>query len=124
MISYKEFEIMKETAFIINTSNGGFINVMALYEAIKNNKLKGAVLDVIECNEWRNNTQEFSNLLHDRSYECLENTVIASELMECDNVIITPRIAYNTVETTEKILQTSLKDIMDCFKGRCINRVV
>lgn len=124
MISYKELDIMKDDAFLINTSDGSLVDTMALYNAIRNNKLGGAALDVIECNEWRNNTQEFDNRLKNLSYTCLENTIAACELMECDNVIITPRIAYNTQESTEKILEISINDIKTYFKGGYSNRVV
>ena len=124
LVSYKEFELMKESAIIINTSNGGLIDTLALYYAIKNNKLGGAVLDVIECNEWRNNTQEFNNKSKNLSYECLEYTIAATELMESDNVIITPRIAYNTKDSTETILKISFRDIKDYFKGGHSNRVI
>ena len=124
MISYKEIEIMKDSAYIINCSNGELINTIALYDGIRSNKLRGVALDVTECNEWRNNTQEFNNRLKNASYECLENTIAVSELMEFDNVIITPRIAYNTKSTTKRILKLSIQNIKDYFKGRCTDRVV
>ena len=124
IISYKEFEIMKKDALIVNTSPGELVDTLALYDSIKNKKLGGAALDVIECNEWRNTTQTFTNRMKNLSYECLENTIAACELMECDNVIVTPRIAYNTKESTEKILDISFNDVKTYFKGGYSNRVV
>jgi len=45
MIGYKELEMINENAFLINTSRGGIIDEKALYNALKNNKIKGAALD-------------------------------------------------------------------------------
>jgi D-3-phosphoglycerate dehydrogenase len=39
---------MKSDAMIINTSRGGIINEMDLYEALKSNQLSGAAVDVFE----------------------------------------------------------------------------
>lgn len=124
MISSQELEIMKENAILINTSSGELVDSIALFEAIKNEKLGGAALDVTECNEWRNNTQIFSNKDKKLSYECLENIIVTGELMKYDNVIITPRIAYNTVNSAEKILNISFNDIKNYFKGGYSNRIV
>lgn len=46
MIGRKELSLMKRTSFIINTSRGGVIDEMALYEALKNKEISGAGLDV------------------------------------------------------------------------------
>lgn len=46
LISQKEFKLMKENAFIINTSRGGVIDEKALIEALKNKEIAGAGLDV------------------------------------------------------------------------------
>jgi D-3-phosphoglycerate dehydrogenase len=46
LISYSEIEKMKPTAVIINVARGGVVNEQALYKALKNNKIKGACVDV------------------------------------------------------------------------------
>ena len=46
MISYKEFELMKDGVKIINVARGGVINEDALLEAINNGKVSAAALDV------------------------------------------------------------------------------
>ncbi|PZU85528.1 MAG: 3-phosphoglycerate dehydrogenase [Chryseobacterium sp.] len=48
LIDRKEFELMKEGAFIANTARGGVINEVALLDAIESGKVYGAALDVFE----------------------------------------------------------------------------
>jgi len=46
MISFNEFSIMKDTAYIINIARGGIINDEALIDALDCNKIFGGALDV------------------------------------------------------------------------------
>lgn len=46
--SDKEFDKMKDSAYIINVSRGGIIDEDALCRALENNKIAGAGLDVVE----------------------------------------------------------------------------
>ena len=48
MIDYKRLKLMKKNAIIINTSRGGTINEIDLDNALKNNIIFGAGLDVFE----------------------------------------------------------------------------
>jgi len=46
MLGKKELELMKKTAILVNTSRGDAIDEEALYDALKNNRIAGAALDV------------------------------------------------------------------------------
>lgn len=48
MIDEGRIELMKKNAIIINISRGGIINENSLHIALKENRIKGAVLDVFE----------------------------------------------------------------------------
>ncbi|WP_299527124.1 D-2-hydroxyacid dehydrogenase [uncultured Lutibacter sp.] len=48
VISTKEFEIMKDGAFIVNAARGGVIDEVALVKAIESGKIAGGALDVFE----------------------------------------------------------------------------
>lgn len=124
LLSTKEFNMMQESSYIINTARGELIDTKALYDAIKSGKIKGAALDVLECEELLISNEDLNTELKNTSYKCLENALISQKLMEFDNVIITPHIAYNTKESIDKILKTMFFAIKNYFKGMHTNRIV
>ena len=71
LISYREFELMKSSAILINACRGSVVDEEALIHAIKNNHIAGAALDVLE-NEPINPK---------------------NPLLDFDNVLITPHLA-------------------------------
>ena len=48
MLGPREFDLMKESAFLINTARGPIVNEGALIEALQTGRIKGAALDVFE----------------------------------------------------------------------------
>jgi D-3-phosphoglycerate dehydrogenase len=48
LINAEMLALMKPTAYIINTARAGLVDEAALYEALKNRKITGAMLDVFE----------------------------------------------------------------------------
>jgi D-3-phosphoglycerate dehydrogenase len=70
---------MKSDAMIINTSRGGIINEMDLYEALKSNQLSGAAVDVFE----------------EEPYNGLLNTL--------DNVILTAHMGSMSIDCRTKM---------------------
>ena len=95
LISNNEFEIMKDTAFITNCARGGIIDEDALYDALKNNKIGGAALDVYED----------------------EPPAEDSKLFELDNIVLTPHIAASTKEAQRDAAIIVADEIIDLFKG-------
>lgn len=79
LFDYREFKLMKQTAYIINTSRGANINSKALYDALVNKQIAGAGLDVLEE----------------------EPPGFEFELSKLENVIITPHAAYYSISSLE-----------------------
>jgi len=48
LISYKEFDNMKKDSYFINISRGEIVNERALLNALRENKIAGAAIDVLE----------------------------------------------------------------------------
>lgn len=63
LIGGKELSLMKNTAFLINTSRGGMVDEEALYQALKNNKIAGAALDVFEEEPYNGKLKELDNVI-------------------------------------------------------------
>lgn len=116
------FNKMKDGVYIINTARGELIDAVALYENLVCGKVKGAALDVLECE----NTAFSGDILNDiknSNSKCLTSALITEKLMGIKNVILTPHIAYNTKEAVETLLEQTFNSIRDYMKGMDNNRV-
>ena len=124
MLSEDEFQKMKNGVYIINTSRGELIDIEDLYEYVKNGKVKGVALDVLECEYLNYEKKQFKKALDTSSERCLKNTLIVDKLLKFDNIIITPHIAYNTKESIMNILDRMFKSIKQHYNGDFSSRVV
>lgn len=113
---------MKQGAYIINTSRGGVIETEALVAAIKEGRLTGAGLDVLE--EEGAIKDELDLLVSGKTGEHNMKTILANHvLIDMPNVIITPHNAFNTREALERILRTTIENIQGFAKGKPLNLV-
>lgn len=117
MFAFEQFSIMKNTAYLVNTSRGEIVNIKDLYNAVSKGAIKGAALDVVTC-EYEN--FGCANLAHKEFYDnfdCVEEAKIMAELTKNQNVIITPHIAYETQDAIDYILEVTFIAISDIIKG-------
>ena len=101
-VNEKTLSLMKPTAFIINTSRGGVIDEKALATALKLGKIAGCALDVLQK----------------------EPMAEGCPLFNLPNCIVTPHIAWTTVEARERLLKTAcqnLKAFLDGKPQNCVN---
>lgn len=124
MLSKKEFDKMRKKPIIINTSRGELIDLLDLKEALINGQISGAGLDVMTCEQLTFKCEGPCNVEDFYSLDCVEELKIVKEIIEMDNVIITPHIAYETQEAIDFILEQSMNNIREYFKGAIIDRVV
>lgn len=98
----KEFlRKMKKTAYLINTSRGLVVNEMDLAEALNNDLIAGAAVDVLST----------------------EPPLPNNPLLSAKNIIITPHLAWATVEARKRLLEIVNKNITQYLKGDVINQV-
>lgn len=123
MIGPREFSIMKDEVYIINTARGELIDIVSLYENLLNNKIKGAALDVLECEYLALSSDNIVGGIKTHNTNCVASALITQKLLGMSNVIITPHIAYNTKESIETLLQTTFNNIRDFHKGNRNNQI-
>lgn len=98
-VTSKEFELMKPTSFLVNTSRGPIIEEKALLDALTDRRIAGAALDVYD--------QE--PLPADHPY------------LKLDNVLLAPHLGYSTVSTIEHFMVESVKNLRAWIDGSPIN---
>ena len=108
---------MKKDVYIINTARGELMDIAALYENLVSGKVKGAALDVLECEYLAVNNDNLAEEIRDSDGKCIASALLTQKLLDMDNVIITPHIAYETQDAIDYILEISFKGILDIIKG-------
>lgn len=62
-ITKSELEMMQKHSILINTARGGIINENDLYEALKNNSIDSAAIDVFEMEPYSGKLKELDNCI-------------------------------------------------------------
>jgi len=94
MIAEKEIQLMKDKAFLINSSRGEIVDEKALLEALQSGKLGGAALDV---------------------YEVEPPSDLA--LIRLPNVVCTPHIGSQTLESQKAAGITIAKKLIKSLRS-------
>ena len=96
LITKKEIEMMKKTSILINTSRGPIIKEDDLVEALKDEKIAGAGLDVFEKEP----------LAQDHKLRFLPNALIL------------PHIGYVTAENYSKFYLQMIENLLSCKSNK------
>ncbi len=96
MIGERELNLMKPNAVIVNCARGGIIDEQALAEALKNNKIHSAALDVF--------SSEPVNSDH--------------PLLQLDNAIVTPHMAGLTREAASGVATMAAEGVLAILSGK------
>ena len=96
LITKKEIKMMKKTTFLINTSRGPIINENDLVEALKDEKIAGAGLDVFDKEP----------LPQDHKLRFLPNALLL------------PHIGYVTAENYTKFYSQMIENLESCLKNK------
>jgi len=115
MINKKSLARMKKGVMLINTGRGQLILAEDLQEAIRDEKVGSAGLDVYE--------EEAEYFFEDYSSQIMKDDVLA-RLISFPNVLVTSHQAFFTVEALANIAKTTLENIRSFFyEGRILNEV-
>lgn len=115
MIDENSISKMKKSVFIVNTSRGALINSEDLLEALLDERVGGACLDVYE---------EEVNLFYEDNSETIIKDEILSRLIGLPNVIVTSHQGFLTREALTNIASTTLENISEFFmEGTLPNKI-
>ena len=122
IIDKEKFKLFKKGSILINTARGGLVDTEGLVEALKSGRLAGAGLDVLEEEGF---IKDEIHLLYKEhpSEEKLKTVLADHELMQMDNVLITPHNAFNSREALERILDATIANIQGFVHGKPVNLV-
>jgi len=96
LLDEAEISLMKPDAILINASRGGVVNEAALAQALQNNRIAGAGLDVFSA----------------------EPVPADHPLLKLENVILTPHSAALTRECVTRMATEAAQCVLDVFAGR------
>jgi D-3-phosphoglycerate dehydrogenase len=102
IVNARTLALMKPTAYLINTSRGPMVDCNALADALRQKRITGAAIDVFD----------------------VEPPPTNHPLFGLDNVILTPHIAWASVEAGWEIRKSILDDIFAAAAGRPARCVV
>lgn len=94
MITKNEIDKMKDNVVLINCARGGLYNENDLVEALKSKKIKFAGIDVFDKEPATNHP-----------------------LLDLDNVIVTPHLGANTLESQQRIGVQAAQQAIEAAKG-------
>ena len=107
----------KRGALLINTARGDLVDTEALVHALDDGILAGAGLDVLEGEEVF--SEEKQLLLNpNASEESLKRALRNRSLLQRPDMVITPHIAFDSVEAVERILDTTIANIKAYRAGK------
>lgn len=107
MINTAFLEGVKKPFWLINTARGSAVVTADLVEALKNGKVLGAALDVLEYEK-----SSFEHLFQNE-----EVNPHLDYLLSASNVLLSPHVAGWTKESHQKLAQIIVQQIVDQFKN-------
>lgn len=103
LLNSKTLRLMKKNSILVNTARGPIVDSSALYRALRDNRVRGAALDVTEP-------------------EPLPPT---HPLLTLDNVVVTPHIASGSMATRTMMAQLAADNLLAGLSGKrlpyCVN---
>ncbi len=121
LINSETIRHIKRGALMINTARGGLIDPAALTAALDEGILAGAALDVLEGEELFKDERQI--LAQPLAQDKLRTLLLNHSLLNRDNVVITPHIAFNSREAVQRILDTTIQNIRAFLAGEPQNLV-
>lgn len=122
LINRENIGTLKKGSYLINTSRGAVIETDALVGALKSGIIAGAALDVLEEEGELNDEAALLTAPHPNE-DAIKIALENHYLIQHPRVIVTPHLAFNTTEAVERILDTTIENILSFASGSPTNVV-
>ena len=101
IVNHEHLNLMKDSSVLINTGRGQLIDEQALSDALNNNSIAGAGLDVL----------------------CTEPPFADNPLLKAKNCVITPHIGWASLEARQRLIEIAVENLTSYISGTTVNRV-
>lgn len=101
MVNAKRLNLMKPNAILINTGRGPLVNEQDLADALNEERIMAAGIDVLS----------------------IEPAVRTNPLLSARNCFITPHIAWATKEARTRLMQIAVSNLKEFLNGNVVNNV-
>lgn len=101
LINKETLQLMKESAYLINTARGGVVDEEAVADAIESGQLRGAAFDVHE-----------------------EEPVMNERLIELPEVVLTPHVGNDTIEARNEMAETAVGQVLKYVQNEELDYVI
>jgi D-3-phosphoglycerate dehydrogenase len=95
IIGRRELDLMKPSAYLLNTARGALVDEVALYDVLAAKRIAGAAIDVFQT----------------------EPLPATSPLLTLDNVVVTPHVAWVTDAGTDRMMRHPVENILAFLEG-------
>jgi D-lactate dehydrogenase len=114
LINKNNIKLMKKGSFLVNTARGAVVETEAILWALNNKVLAGVGLDTTEDEL---ELESMSTVMsHEITKDDLQDILSFHLLRDRDDVVFTPHNAFNTKEAVERIIKTTVDNIMEFMK--------
>jgi phosphoglycerate dehydrogenase-like enzyme len=101
LVDVEDLALMKPSAYLVNTSRGPIVDENALVEALQNNTIAGAGLDVFD----------------------VEPLPLDHPLRNLPNTVLTPHLGYVTAETYKIFYGDAVENIASFMDGAAVRAI-
>lgn len=102
LMNAERLGLMKPSAYLINTSRGGLIDIAALWSVIQSGKIAGAALDVFEP----------------------EPPDLRDPIYQDERVIVTPHAAFVSAESLVQMRTQAINQVVQALRGETPDNIV
>ncbi len=102
LIGAAQLSLMKPSAYLINMARGPIVDQAALYRALREGRIAGAALDVLEQ----------------------EPPAPDDPLLQLDNVLFSPHTSSWSAESVLQLRRDTARNVVDVLQGRTPRSVV